>query len=475
MSNVVGAYICPRGVFVVECRHRRTGVEVLRTTEAFARLESPQEASTQLVRALAQLGLKRARVAVVVRGFGAVHHILSLPPAVDAVLGSVVDREIRRLEPDLAAPRTAWVRLAAESTLELDQPQVLAGAMSGDVLEAFTGPIEAAGHVVEHVTLLPAAMHRLAAEFTAADVTTALIAQLPDGPYLGFTLGGAVRLVIEPPVRPEDPLPDAPAIAEELELGIVFVRQQFRGAQVGRAALICSTDSASDLESAIGARLELPMNRIAVQQLGPGAVAAFGAVLDARAPGALALTGRVRPVEASVSPALQVLASATAAVAGLVGIWALTTAWQSRSNASELGTLRARIEQESRSIAPAQETAEHRKLVRDALAAIRAVSGDRDALLRGLTSIATGVAGPVRIDSIRVERRGDGWNAEIGGTVLGVTSGHAVQALADFYRELPRRSEISSLTLKQMYYADTTGGLLVHFQLSFGLPGRRAN
>ncbi len=81
----------------------------------------------------------------------------------------------------------------------------------------------------------------------------------------------------------------------------------------------------------------------------------------------------------------------------------------------------------------------------------------------------------MRIDSIRVEREGDGWTAQIGGTVLGVTSGLAVQALADFYRDLPRRSNISSLTLKQMFYADTTGGLLVHFQISFGLPGRKSD
>ena len=471
----MGAYVCPRGVFVVECRQRRGGVEVLRNTESFARLESPQEASAQLVRALAQLNLKRARVALVVRGFGAVHHILSLPPAADAVLASVVDREVRRLEPDLAEPRTAWVRLAGQGAFEADQPQVLVGAMSGDVLSAFTQPLETAGHVVEHATLLPAAMHRLAEEFTSPETSTAIIAQLPDGPYLGFTLGGAVRLVIEPPLRPEDPLPDAAALAEELELGIVFVRQQFRGTQVERATLICSADSTSDLESAIGARLDVPLSRIAVQQLGPGAIAAFGAVLDARSPGALALTGKARPVDEGVSPALQLVSSASVAAAGLVGLWALTTAWQSRGNAAELGALRARIEQESRSIAPAQETAEHRKLVRDAVAAIRSVSGDRDALLRGLASVATGVSGPVRIDSIRVEREGDGWIAQIGGTVLGVTSGLAVQALADFYRDLPRRSNISSLTLKQMFYADTTGGLLVHFQISFGLPGRKSD
>jgi hypothetical protein len=462
-------------VFIAECRQRRDGLEVLRTADAFTRIESPQEGASQLNRVLAQAGIKRAHVALAVRGFGLVHHHLTFPPATDAVLGSIVDREMRRLEPDLADPVTAWIRLPPEGTDEPEQAQVLAAAIARDVVTAMERSLEAAGHTLEHFTALPAAMHRLAEEFLPVSETTALVAQLPDGPFLGFSVAGAVRLIIEPPVPAEDPLPDSTAVAEETELGAVFVRQQFHGELVAKATLVASPESYTELEEAIGTRLGIPVSRLAVQDLNAGAIAAVGAVLDARAQRSVALGGNTVREAKMTSPALQLGATASLAIAALVGLWAVLGAWDARRLASDLRVARAAIDNESRRLIPATETAEQRKLVRDAMTAIEGAAGDRNALLRGLTSVADAVTGPIRIDSILVSRGGTGWRTGIGGTVFGATSGHAVQALNDFYRALPRRIAVDSLALEHMFYVDTLGGSVVHFQITFGLAGRKTN
>ena len=473
MTRIVGAYVCPRGVFIAECRLKRAGLQVQRAFEIFARLESPQEAAGQLNRLLSQAGISHGRLALAIRGFGMVHHVLAFPPATDDVLGAIVDREIRRLEPELRDPVVAWIRLPPETADPAEQPQILATAISQDVIGGFARPIEAAGHSLEHVTVLPAAMYRLAEEFLPADETSALIAALPDGPFLGFCLGGAMRLMIEPPVRPEDPLPDAAAVAEEVELGTVFARQQFRGARVAGATLVSSPESFDDLQSAVVARLAIPVGRLALPDLNAGAVAAVGAVLDSRAQSAVALAGRTARHDTESAPALHLASLASIAVAALVGLWTVLGAYEARRASQDLSAARRQIDAESRRIIPVQETAEQRRFVRDALAAIEAAAGDRRALLAGLTSVAAAVTGPVRLDSILVERARGKWRADIGGTVLGSTSGHAVQALNDFYRELPRRVAVDSLALGQLYYADTTGGSLVHFRISFDLPDRR--
>lgn len=478
MSQVVGAYVCPRGVFGVECRRRSSGLEVLRSFDVPVQIASATEGAGHLNRVLAQAGIRRAEIALAVRGFDVVHHLLAFPPAADSILASIVDREIRRLEPQIVDPVIAWLRLTPEAAADGDpatQPQLLVAAIPREVADAFAGAIRSAGHSLLHLTALPVAYHRLAEEFVSPTEAMALVAQLPDGPYLGFSLAGAVRLVIEPPLRPEDALPDAAALAEEVELGAMFVRQQFRGAQIARATVVVQDDAYAEVEAALGARLGVPVGRLAVHNLSAGALAGFGAILDSRASQSASLAGRTGRRAEQGAPALKLAATVTIVLAALVGLWALSGALNAGNAARALQIARRQIDQEAYGITPLRETAGRRKLIADAVATMQVVARDRAALQRGLTSLASSVPGPVRLDSILIERGVDGWNATMGGTVLGQTNGQAVQALNDFYRDLPRNAQIQSLALQQLVYADTIGGALVHFQVSFGLPGRKTN
>lgn len=475
MSRVVGVYVCPRGVFGVECRRHSAGMEVLRSFDAHGRLESVQEAVLQLGRALAQHDIKGADLAVTVRGFGVGHHVLSFPRAADAVLDQIIAREVRRLEPQMADPVVAWTRLADDDSpgAEQDQADVLAAAVPQAVATEFTTAIRAAGHSLSHLTVLGVAMHRLAEEFVPAAGTTALVAQLPDGPFIGFLVDGAIRLAVEPPVNQEDALPDASALAEEAELGTVFVRQQFRGAQVTHASVIASNESYPELESAFAARLDVPIARLPLTGVSPGGVAAFGAVLDARSRHSVALGGRTAEQRSGQSaPTLHLTAIATLVVAALVGFWALSEALLARSAATALREAQRRIESEYSSFAPARETVERRKLVHDAVAAIREAQGERVALQRSVAAIAGAVPDALVLDSMVLENGPSGWHATMGGTVIGQTSGLAVQSLGGFYRDLSRLASVESLALKQLTYADTSGRSLVRFAVMFGVLTR---
>lgn len=476
MSRVVGVYVCQRGVFGVECQHHSDGLEVLRSFDVHGRIESAGDAARQLGQTLAQNGIKRADVILAVRGFHAGHHVLSFPPAADGVLDAIVEREVRRLEPEMPDPVVSWTRLPVEEGpdgQQSGQADLLVAALPRHVATEFAAAIQAAGHSLTHLTVLSVAMHRLAEEFIPDDDTAALVAQLPDGPFIGYSVGGAIRLAVEPPVPDEEALPDAAAVADEAELGAVFVRQQFRGAQVARVAVVASDEGSPELETALSERLSVEITRVPLAGLSPGAVAAFGAVLDARSPHPVALAGRtVERRSGGSAPTLQLAAIATLAAAAVVGVWAVSEAVSARSASEALREARRRIEFESSNFAPARETAGRRKLFRDALAALRVTQEDRAALQRGLNAIADAVPGSVSLDSIVLASGSSGWQATMGGSVAGPSSGLAVQSLSGFYRDLARLAPVESLSLKQLSYADTTGQSLVRFEIMFGVLGR---
>jgi len=328
---VVGAYVCPSGVFAVEC-HRRG--DALRIERAFARpehLATATDAAEHLVRTLASANVSSAAVAIAVRGFGVVHHILQLPADTPDVVAPIVDRELRRLDPDLTDSVTAVAVLASSAqatAVDADVAQ-LAGAMPSAAVDAFEQHLAAAGHSLRHVTALPAAMNRLVEEFDHSDDASALVASLPDGPFLGFFLGGAMRLVIEPPVQGASD--DATALAEEVELGVTMLRQQFRGVEIDRVTVVGAVDAVDDAEQALAGRLGVPVKRFALRDLSAAAHAALGAALDADSDTPLSLGGSTRRRTAwPAARTLRAIGLVAALVAVLAAIWSVVGAFEAR-------------------------------------------------------------------------------------------------------------------------------------------------
>lgn len=473
-SRVVGAYVCPRGVFAIEGKRAGGGIEIERTFEEPVVLESALEAADRVIDVLRTAGITRADVALVLRGFGVVHHVLQMPPAKDEMLAPIIEREVRRLEPQLGESVVSWISLPS---LEAGGPEggpqrsVLSAAAPSDVVHLFEQRLRAAGYRLVHLTALPVAMQRLLEEFDAGTDSTALVAPLPDGAFLGFCLNGGLRLVVEPPL-PAGVEHEVAALAEEVELGAMFVRQQFHGAQIERVVVVGSNASLTDAESVLTERVHVPAQRLGVLDLSPAALAALGALLDAQSPSPLALGGTSRKrSEARARSTLETMSLAAVVLLVLVGAWTITETVRARRAADALQTARRHIEQDSFGLTRLRSTAGQRRLVRDAVAAVRLVVTDRIQLQEALTEIATTVQFPVRLDTVRLARAPGGWLAVLSGDIHGVTNTRAVQSLNDLYRELPERLTVDSLKLDQLAYADSAdGAAYLRFQLSFAIP-----
>jgi hypothetical protein len=469
----VAAYVCPRGVFAILCRRTLGGVEIDRVLEAPATTDGELGSADHLVSVLRNAAIPRATVSITLRGFGVVHHMLQLPPAKDDILGPIIERELRRLEPDLADAVIGWTPLPPMElgSEQVVQRSVLAAAAPRVTITAFEKALASAGYSLSHVTALPVAMQRLIEEFDEGGGSVALVAPLPDGAFMGFALSGALRLVVEPPL-PKEAEHESSALAEELELGAMFVRQQFRGAQLDRIALVGSGERLADAENVLTDRLQLPAKQLGVRTLSPAALAALGAMLDSQSARPLSLGGESRG-RAAAGPASMLRSGSLAAMFALaaVGAWTVTETVRAERAKSAVSATRQRVQQDSFGLVPIRATADQRRLVRDAMAAARVVAKDRVLLQEALAGLAMAVQPPVHIDSLSLQRVEPGWKAALSGSVDGLSTGQAVQYAYEAYRELPQRTKIDSLNLVQLGYSDSgavrRGEALVRFQLSF--------
>ena len=480
-TPLIGAYVCPRGVFTIECRLEDGSFAVERRFEVSVQVDDPMAAADQVIRALRSAGITKADVAIVMRGFGVAHHVLQLPPAKDDVLTPIVEREVRRLEPHLGDAAVGWIPLppmesgAAEGEGPPKQCSLLTAAVPNNVVQVIQRRLEAAGYRLLHVTALPAAMQRLLEEFDGGTESIALVAPLPDGAFIGFSLDGGLRLVVEPPLTQNEEHEGA-ALAEEVELGVMFVRQQFRGAAIERVTLVGSKVSLVDAEETLAGRLHVPAGRLDVKDLSPAALAALGAVLDARSVRPLSLGGWTRTrAQALARTTLEAVAAAAVLIVALLGAWVMFEGVRGKRASNALQIAQRRIEQDAFGLAPLRSTAEQRRMVREAVAALRLVASDRTELQQALSGVAAAVRPPVRIDSMHLVRVASGWLGSMAGAVTGTTNAHAVESLHDLYRELPRRLSLDSLRLDQLRYVDLeeTGPAVVRFQLSFAIPSGR--
>ena len=478
MSRHVGAYLCPRGVSVIEYRATGKGIEVTRSFGHAARIGSERQAADHLLRILQDAGIRKASIALTIRGFGVVHHMLALPPARDEFLSPIVDRELKRLEPQLDDPRIGWMAMPldpAEMTDAPPQRQVLAAAVPKHVGDAIAAAIHAAGHTLAHFTALPAAAQRLHEQLVPDGSPSALAAPLNDGAFLGFFLGGALRLVVEPPLAEGEHV-DAAAVAEEIELGTMFVRQQFRGAQVARVIIAAPSEMFVGAEAVLNERLGVPVTRLNLEHLSAGALMAFGGVLDARAASPLSLSGGA----SKQSPASMLSAVSWVAVllAFAIGAFTVIEAYRARDAYAELQRARQRIDTESFGLSGIRETADQRRLIRDAVATLRLSERDRRELQNGLSTLAGSVQPPISLDSVHLDRGSNGWVSAIAGRVIAESNARSVELLNDFYRDLPRRIGAEELSLGQLTYSDGNSDAgeagSVRFQISFVLPYARS-
>jgi hypothetical protein len=483
----IGAYVCPRGVFAVECADAAGGIEVRRAFGEPIGLRNSAEAAQRLVEVLQSAGVTGARVSVTLRGFGVAHQNLQLPPAPDAVLDAVVEREVRRLEPHLADCVVQWMALPPVDTSVAGVPgappqrAVLATAAPTELIGTLDSHLAVAGHRLEHATTLPIALHRVLEQFDSGTGTVALVTALPDGAYVAFSLDGGVRLIVEPPL-PQEAEHEAAALTEELELAVTFVRQQFRGTHVDRVVLVGSRRSLTELRTTITERIGVPAKPLEGETLVPPALAALGAVIDAGSSDPQSLGGITRST-ASRSAALswvETLSLAAVFVLVLAGLWTVAESVRTYRAGSSLAVARRRLEGDDFGLAALRSTAEQRKLVSRAMEAVRVAAADRAGLQSALAGLAIALPPPVAIDTLRLAWQDGGWRAVVGGAIESSSNARAVQALHDVYQDLPTRLGVESLRLDRLSYDEDAPGAagesgVVRFQLSFALRAAGGN
>lgn len=469
MRPRVGAYVCPLGVYLVECRVGSAEVEVRNVLPAPASLRDVNEAAAHLLHTLATAGIRRAGVALVLRGFDVGHHVLSLPSATPRVLAPVIEREVRRLEPKLVDPAIGWTPLPVGPGQSGARPetQILAAAAPRSVVDAFEGQLRAAGHALLHLTAIPAAAQRLHDEFDESDAPGALVVPLPDGAFIGFFVHQAMRLAVEPHLGSN--VPDAVALAEELELGGMFLRQQY-GAAVEHVTIAAPASTLPDADAEVARKVPAAVRRLDVQGLGAAELIALGGILDSRAAHPLSLAGLGGTTRVAGTDAVRIASAVAVAIAVMTAGWTVYEAIQARRSAQELAVVRRRVEQESFGTRPLRETALRRKLMHDANAVVRASNGERLGSARVLAALMNAVPGAIVLDSVHLQRGGDGWAVSMAGSAAAESNARAVQALHEFYRDLPTRVAAEGLALERIRYADSSAAPAVGFQVSFVVP-----
>ena len=140
--------------------------------------------------------------------------------------------------------------------------------------------------------------------------------------------------------------------------------------------------------------------------------------------------------------------------------------------------MRQQIDREAFGLAGIRETADQRRLIRDAIEAMRLSARDRRELQNGLSTLAGSVVAPIRLDSLQLDRGSNGWVSGLAGSVTAESNARSVELLHEFYRDLPRRLGVEELSLGQLSYADGNAESgepgSVHFLISFVIPYSRS-
>jgi hypothetical protein len=153
-------------------------------------------------------------------------------------------------------------------------------------------------------------------------------------------------------------------------------------------------------------------------------------------------------------------------------------AFRTRDAFAELTKARQQIDSQSFGLTGIRETADQRRLIRDAVSALRLSQRDRLELQNSLSTLGGTILPPIRLDSLHLDRGDNGWVSALGGQVAAETNARSVELLHEFYRNLPGRLGVEELALGQLSYGDgnpeTGAPGSVRFQISFVIPYSRS-
>lgn len=487
-----GALIDPERIYAIEYVRQAAGVEIVNHLSVARSMPSIEEATDALVDLLrSSPGRGQVQVAAAIRGFGIAYHLLTLPPAGADVLAPIIDREMRRLFPDIEDPLVGFAvgghidrrtgkpaadnrrkfpeRRSAAATGEVLPLEILSTAAPRHVVDTVATTLERAGIQLDHLTVLPQAMARLYREVNGSPDAAALAIMLQGSPVIGVFQGGDVRFISEPPPSEEGlSAVDVQTVIDQVGRARMYLRQHFRGADITRIFVAAEPADQAHVDAVLNAALNVDVVPLAPAMGPPAAIAALGSVLNAETDPEMVLypseqelrrgaaKGRLR------SWTLGAAAACLAAVA--VAVFMTVTAARA---AGELRAERAAADAQMAKIAPAMTVIGERRANMERTSAIQAHFTGRQHLARLVNGIRLAQPPNVGLTSAQLTRTSGGWRVDIAGTAIGSTGAEVLEGVAEFSRELPARIPLQAFSLDSFEYAGDASDMSANFKISF--------
>jgi hypothetical protein len=256
---------------------------------------------------------------------------------------------------------------------------------------------------------------------------------------------------------------------DQVDRGRMYLRQQFRGADIDRVFLATDPDAQQHFNAILATSLNVDVHPLVPTEAPAAAVAALGAVLDAEDDTGLSLhpLGSKRR-EAATRQQHRTAMYVTSVVSGLALAWALFTVVSARPAVDSVADARRQSARSLASLEAIRSIVDERRANALRLSAIGAQAADRRRLMSQLHGIAASTPSGVRVDRIYLERFQDGWRGEVSGTASGFSGAHALRAVDRFENELPRALQTSSVTLADFSQGDDE--TVVTFRMIFETP-----
>ena len=496
-SKRFGALIDPERIYVIQYVRKPGGVEItdhMSVARGMRTAEEASEALVELIRPVAGRG--EAQVAAAIRGFGITYQLLTLPPAGADVLAPIIDREMRRLFPDIEDPIVGFAlggnidrrtgrpapvsskkelpeRRSSASTGETLPLEILAAAAPRHVVDTVADTLGRAGIKLEHLTVVPQAMARLYREVNGSPDPAALTIMLQGSPVIGVFQGGDVRFISEPPSSDEAlSSVDVQTVIDQVGRARMYLRQHFRGADIDRIFVSADPADQAHVDAVLNAALNVDVIPLAPAMGPPAAIAALGSVLNAETGAEMVLypspADLLRAAERNRRRRWTLAAAALCAIAILTA--AFTTVMAART-AGDLRAARADADAQMERIAPALAVIGERTANADRTAATRAHTARRQHLSRVINGIRLAQPPNVDLSSASLSRVAGGWRVDISGTAVGATGADVLEGVAEFSRELPARVPLQGFALDAFEYAGEGGDMSGNFRISFTTTG----
>lgn len=474
-TRTFAAFVEQSGIFLVEYQKVRDRIDILNRNESAGDFRSAREAAAGVARLIREQNGDGSALSITLRGLGSSHHILVLPQAKPELLRPVVAREMQRLYTDLENPIVDFVsgemvdrRAAARPDAGTPPQELLAAAISrgnmNEMLEEFSENMIK----VDHVTVLPRVMQRIYSEVPSREAPTAVLMLLTGGPAFGFFFDRKLRLFVEPPTEGPASVVSAQFVIEQLQRGNLYLRQQFRGAQISRLLLAAEAAEYGPLSRAVEEEMGLVVERFGAQIGTSGAIAAIGSVLDAEGGDGLNLFPASETRKKSAERTTRQITMAAAALIAVIAWWWAANGifavmeWRSRIN-----TLTVALDRRAAPLQPIKEIIRKRQESATQLAAVQQVASEREKLQQILQSLSYASEANVAIQGFNAARDLEGWKVSVAGSASSYAASDAVSSVHRFYRGIPERVSGSAVTLDALNWSDSTAASIT--TIAFGL------